>query len=224
MPIGDLRTDAKENLITAIQIASLRNNGEPVISEVCLYFEYKLYRGNRTTKINAEHFKAFTSPNYPELVESGVHLKLNPELFLAKNENKEFKVDKNLDNNVTIIKMFPGISETVLSAILGIPGLKGIILETYGAGNAPTEDWFLNLLEKSIARGLHIVNVTQCSGGSVSMGQYETSTGMKKIGVISGKDITTEAAIAKLMYLLGQKTASKDFKTIFETALRGEIA
>jgi L-asparaginase len=223
LPIGDLRTDAKENLITAIQIATLRENGKPVISEVCLYFEYKLYRGNRTTKINAEHFNAFTSPNYPHLVESGVHLKLNSELFLPLKSNLQLKVHKNLDNDVAIIKMFPGISEVVLAAILDIPNLKGIVLETYGAGNAPTEDWFIDLLKKAINKGLHIINVTQCSAGSVSMGQYETSTSLKEIGVISGKDITTEAAITKLMYLLGQKIETSKFKVSFETSLRGEM-
>lgn len=223
LPIGDLRTDAKENLITAIQIASLRQDEQAVVKEVCLYFEYKLYRANRTTKINAEHFKAFTSPNYPFLIESGVHLTINSEFFLPLKNRMPFRVHKILDTNVIILKLFPGISEQVIDAVVGIPHLKGIVLETYGAGNASTADWFLNVLQKAINKGIHIVNVTQCSGGSVRMGQYETSSVLLEIGVISGKDITTEAAITKLMYLLGQNIDATDFKEVFETSLRGEI-
>lgn len=224
LPIGDLRTDAKENLITSIQIASLRDNDQPLIKEVALYFEYKLYRGNRTTKINAEHFEAFASLNYPELVESGVHLKINREYLFQPEDTTNFNVHKKLNTNVVIIKMFPGISKEVLSTILFTSNLEGVVLETYGAGNTTTEKWFMDLLEGTISRGVHIVNVTQCSGGSVIMGQYETSTELKNIGLISAGDMTTEAAITKLMYLLTKNLSLDDFKTNFERPLRGEIS
>jgi len=223
LPIGDLRTDAKENLITSIQIAALQERGKPVIQEVGLYFEYKLYRANRTTKINAEHFEAFASLNYPPLVESGVHLKVYREYLMPKKKAKKFSVHKKLDTNVAILKLFPGFNESLLKSILETENLKALVLETYGAGNAPTEGWLIEHLKKAVKNGLHIVNVTQCSGGSVIMGQYETSEQLKKLQLISGKDITTEAAITKLMYLLGSEISKGSFKTVFETSLRGEM-
>tara|TARA_B100001287_G_scaffold266214_1_gene259898 strand:- start:107 stop:1126 length:1020 start_codon:yes stop_codon:yes gene_type:complete len=223
LPIGDLRTDAKENLITSIQLASLHQNNIPVIQEVGLYFEYKLYRGNRTTKINADHFEAFTSSNFPPLVKSGVNLQVQHNLLIKNNSRKKLKVHKLMSESVVIIKLFPGIQKLTLATIFQIPKLEGVVLETYGSGNAPTAIWFLDIIKEAISRGIYIVNVTQCSGGMVQMGQYETSQIMQDIGIISAHDMTTEAAVTKMMYLLGAKEIS-NFKNSFKTSLRGELS
>ena len=224
LPIGDLRTDAKENLITAIQVASATStNMKPIVTEVGLYFEYKLYRANRTTKINAEQFEAFASANYPAIAESGVHLKFENHLLFQPDYTKETLFRKKLDNNIVILKLFPSISEVVVKAILNIPNLKAVIVETYGSGNAPNHDWFLTLLKGAIDNGIHIVDVTQCVGGSVILGQYDTSVQLKQLNIINGKDITTESAVAKLMYLLGENITHNTFKNVFETSLRGEM-
>ncbi|MBU3820870.1 asparaginase [Flavobacteriaceae bacterium XHP0103] len=224
LPVGDLRTDAKENLITAIQLASLQENNTPIITEVCLYFEYKLYRANRTTKINAENFEAFASPNYPELAESGVHLKVNNTYLLKPKPNKPLKVHKVMDTNIALVKLFPGISKAVMESVLNTIGLKAVVMETFGAGNCTTEAWFIELLKNAISKGIHIINITQCISGTINMGHYETSSQLKEIGVISGKDMTTESAICKLMLILGQQVTIKQFKAHYEKALCGELS
>lgn len=224
LPIGDLRTDAKENLITAIQIAATRDGDFPKIGEVCLYFEYKLYRANRTTKVSASQFEAFNSPNYPELGESGVHLIFNNNVLKKVTQNKTLIVRKNFNANIVILKLFPGINKEVVKSILEISDLKGVILETFGAGNAPTSEWFINLIQKTLKKNIAIVNVSQCINGSVLLGHYETSNHLKSLGIIDGKDITTESAIAKLMYLIGENIAQNKFKKTFETTLRGEMS
>ncbi len=224
LPIGDLRTDAKENLITAIQIAATQKAGLPKIGEVGLYFEYKLYRANRTTKISAEQFEAFDSPNYPPLAESGVHLLFNEGALKKVETSKKLIVRKKFDAKIVILKLYPGIDKHIVKGILEIPNLEGVILETYGAGNAPTFTWFTKLLAHVIDKKIPVVNVTQCISGSVIQGHYETSVHLNNLGVISGKDITTESAVAKLKYLLGQKIPSNEFKAVFEKPLRGEIS
>lgn len=223
LPIGDLRTDAKENLITSIQLAALKDKGKAIIQEVGLYFEYKLYRGNRTTKINAAHFEAFESLNYAPLAQSGVSLEVSRSLLLKPQKGKHTKFHKKMDHSVGVLKLFPGISPSFVRAVLFSEGLKAIVLETYGAGNAPTATWFIAILSEAIQNGLIIVNVTQCSGGSVLMGHYEASKALERIQLLNGKDISTEAALAKLMYMLGSGVSKASFKTIFETSLRGEM-
>lgn len=223
LPISDFRTDAKENLITAIQIASdYDDNDNAVIQEVGLYFENKLYRGNRTTKINSEHFEAFASLNYPALAESGVHLNYNRHLF-PKKRDEEFKVYKKLNQNVAIIRLFPGLTESILDAIINIEGLKGIILETYGSGNAPNKEWFVNSIGKAVKNGIIVVNVTQCPAGMVDHGLYEVGLQMRKLGVVGGRDMTTEAAITKLMFVLGNENFSNSPEKWLRVNLRGEI-
>lgn len=223
LPIGDLRTDAKENLITAIQVAAAHENGRPKIQEVGLYFEYKLYRANRTTKISSEQFEAFESPNYPYLGESGVHLNFNDPWLYKPDRSKPLILQKCLNANVLILKLFPGISRNLIEHMLSCPDLEGVVLETYGAGNALTDIWFTDLLKATINRKIPIINVTQCISGGVLMGHYETSMHLKNAGVISGKNITTESAIAKLKLLLGKEIPFERFKLEFETSIRGEM-
>ena len=223
LPIGDLRTDAKENLITSIQIASLAENNQPVVQEVGLYFEYKLYRANRTTKINAEHFEAFDSPNYPPLIISGVNLSINYQSLLTAKKNKKLVVHKIFEPNILLVKLFPGINKETINHLFSTPNLKGMIFETYGSGNITNEKWFLKALKIIIDKKIPVVNVTQCAGGSVDMNIYSTNVIYRNIGIISGKDISTEAAVTKLMLMLGQNIPANNFKTKFETSLRGEM-
>lgn len=224
LPIGLLRTDGRDNLITAIEIAAARINDLPAVPEVCIYFDNKLTRGNRTTKLSAEHFDAFSSPNYPPLAEAGLHLKYNSTLIRTSSEVKNLIVHKSFDNNVAILKLFPGLNRNLVRAIINTDGLRGLIVETFGSGNAPTYEWFLDDLRQFNNTGGIILNVTQCHGGSVEMGLYETSRQMLQAGVISGKDITSEASVTKLMHLLGRYRSKEHIIESLKISLAGEIS
>jgi L-asparaginase len=222
LPIGTIRTDGKENLITAIEIASTLKNGVSLIQEVAIYFEYQLYRANRTTKVSSEDFEAFKSFNYPTLAEAGIHIKFNERNLLRP---KDVKTTYNaaFDSNLAIVHLFPGIDLDNFQYAIGNPKIRAIILLTFGSGNAPTDSSFLKILKEQLKKGKVIINLTQCNGGSVQQGKYETSDQLLKMGVVGAKDMTLESVITKLMIILGQYKSENEIKKAFVKSISGEI-
>lgn len=224
LPIGKLRTDAKENLITALEIAADKDNiGNPIVPEVCIFFQNDLIRGNRATKVNAENFNAFKSYNFPNLGKSGIQIRYDRKLILEPNYEKKPRFHYRLDERIAILKLFPGINKSTVETILNIKDIKAVILETYGSGNAPLSEWFLEQVRDAVRRGVVIVNKTQCNIGCVNMQRYETGQTLLKAGVISGYDSTLESAITKLMFLIGHHYSKEEIRVRMRVPLAGEI-
>jgi L-asparaginase len=219
LPLGVIRTDAKRNLITTVEIAA----SETVVPEVCIYFNNQLFRGNRAEKFTSSRFDAFQSPNYPALAEAGTEIRFNKDVIRRAGTRKIKIHNKAFDTNIALIRIYPGLKNEIVRATLSAKKLKAVVLETYGSGNAPTDKWFVDLLKKAVRKGTIILNVSQCSGGIVEQGKYETSLQLKRAGVISGGDITREAAITKLMFLLGQGLKKSEMENLLQQDLRGEM-
>ncbi len=223
MPIGSVRSDARENLITALEIASMTEKGVPVVSEVCIYFNFILLRGNRSQKIRSSQFAAFESENYPYLAEAGISIEFNHSVLQPYEKNVSLKINSEINPNVTILRIFPGITESAVRGTIFASNLEGLILESFGSGNTMTSEWFLNCLQEAVDAGLIVLNVSQCLGGEVMQGRYETSKKLNEIGVLSGGDITTEAAATKLMLLLGSEKDRKKLKNKLTSPMNGEM-
>lgn len=224
LPIGEVRTDGEENLITALQVAAARTpQGDSMVQEVAILFENYLWRGNRSTKMSADNFNAFKSNNYPALAKIGLDIHFNTDALYRVPTKRPLKVRYNLDTNVIYLHLFPGITEKTLSHVLNTPDVKGIVLKTYGAGNAPSEQWLIDLLSDAVERGIVILNVTQCVNGGVNSNLYETGNTLAHAGVVSGHDITSEAAITKMMYLFGLGLPPESVKKYLAYSLCGEM-
>lgn len=223
LPIGTMRSDGKENLLSAIEIAAAKENGHPIVPEVCIFFEDNLFRGNRTTKKNAEHFNAFNSYNYPPLAKAGVHIKYFRSYIHYPDPDSKLGLRLKTNPNIAVLKLFPGISEKVVRSILETEGLRAVVLESFGAGNAPRHPWLCDALKEAVDRDVIVVNKTQCSTGSVEMGRYETSLNLMSAGVIGAYDITTEALVTKLMYLLGEYESTAEVKKWISESICGEM-
>ncbi|RZL49076.1 MAG: type I asparaginase [Pedobacter sp.] len=221
LPIGEIRTDAKENLITALEIAATKKDGKAMVPEVCVYFDYQLFRGNRSIKNNSEKFEAFSSPNYPILAEAGVNLDFFPNYILPV-PNEPFQIHTSFHANIGVLKMYPGISENAVKAITE-SSVDAIILEAFGSGNTTTAPWFIACLQTAIAQGKIIIDISQCKGGSVQLGMYETSRKLQQMGILSGYDMTFEATVTKLMYLMGLGISTQEIRRQMEISIAGEL-